>query len=164
VRLKKIAYFEEVESLKNLETQVSEPARTKIIRKMESDKRELNELRHRAWEVDDQQGQAKQKVKCDLMRMEAERKQLEQRAKVWQSLLARELVASVVGSILLLVLTLALIVAMFMGIPTTEIIGNAFLVLLGYFFGHRVSRKSGGPRPDRGGKIGKAYSLGIPKQ
>ena len=64
----------------------------------------------------------------------------ERRARVWQSFLARESMASIAGGILLLLLAGSLIVAMFVGTATSEVVSNAFLVILGYFFGQSVGR------------------------
>jgi len=64
----------------------------------------------------------------------------ERRAKVWLSFLERESVATIVGSFLLVVLTVSIVVAMFIDKTTSEIVKNGFLVLLGYFFGQTVSK------------------------
>jgi len=66
----------------------------------------------------------------------------ERTAKTWQSYFRRELMATIVGSLLLLILAIAQLIAMFKNIQTTEIINNAFLIILGYFFGQTVSRAS----------------------
>ncbi|GIJ10959.1 hypothetical protein ACFFMR_17105 [Micromonospora andamanensis] len=61
-----------------------------------------------------------------------------------QSWFARESVASLVGGLLLMVLATTMIVAMFAGTTVSDIISNAFLVILGYFFGQAVRE-----RPDQ---------------
>jgi septal ring factor EnvC (AmiA/AmiB activator) len=67
---------------------------------------------------------------------------LEKRLQAWQSFLQRESVATIVGSLLLFVIAVSLLIAMFRGVATSEIINNSFLVILGYFFGQTVSRNS----------------------
>lgn len=72
----------------------------------------------------------------------------ERKAKVWQSFLARESVASIAGGILLLLLAATLVVAMFVGTTATDVVANAFLIILGYFFGQAATRErapAGGP-------------------
>ncbi|MEU4217179.1 hypothetical protein [Actinoplanes sp. NPDC026623] len=59
-----------------------------------------------------------------------------------QSWFARESIASLVGGFLLLALAATMIVAMFAGTAVSEIVSNAFLVILGYFFGQAVRERS----------------------
>jgi hypothetical protein len=66
----------------------------------------------------------------------------ERKAKTWQSYFRRELMATIVGSLLLLILAITQLIAMFQKIETTEIVNNAFLIILGYFFGQTVNRTS----------------------
>jgi ABC-type multidrug transport system fused ATPase/permease subunit len=70
----------------------------------------------------------------------------ERRAKVWQSFLARESVASIAGGLLLVALALSLVIAMFVGTETTDVVTNAFLIILGYFFGQSATRGREGSR------------------
>ncbi|MGH3973097.1 MAG: hypothetical protein ACRDS9_07205 [Pseudonocardiaceae bacterium] len=69
------------------------------------------------------------------------------RTAIRQSWFARESVASLVGGILLLALATTMIVAMFSGTTVSEIISNAFLVILGYFFGQAVRERAGKGEP-----------------
>lgn len=143
-RMRQLRTIEDVGSLRNIvEANVAEPAKAKIIEKIEKVEREASEWREKVQEIEDAQKEEKLKLDAELVRMEAEGKLFERRAAVWQTFLARESVASVVGSILLLVIAMGLLIAMFTGIQTTEIVGNAFLVLLGYFFGKTDGRKPG---------------------
>jgi uncharacterized membrane protein len=64
----------------------------------------------------------------------------ERRSAIYRSFLERESVASVVGAMLLLALATTLIVAMFTHAATSEVITNAFLLILGYFFGQATTR------------------------
>jgi hypothetical protein len=66
----------------------------------------------------------------------------ERRSAIYRSFLERESVASVVGAMLLLALAATLIVAMFTHVATSEVITNAFLLILGYFFGQATARSS----------------------
>jgi uncharacterized membrane protein len=64
----------------------------------------------------------------------------ERRSAIYQSFLARESVASVVGAILLLALGTTLIIAMFAHVAASDVVANAFLLILGYFFGQATAR------------------------
>jgi len=68
----------------------------------------------------------------------------ERKAKVVQSFIARESIASIVGSLLLLMFAVTLIVAMFRGTTVTEVVQSAFLIILGYFFGQSAGRTRDG--------------------
>lgn len=58
-----------------------------------------------------------------------------------QSWFARESVVSLVSGLLLLALAATMIVAMFSDTAVSQIISNAFLVILGYFFGQAVRER-----------------------
>jgi hypothetical protein len=62
------------------------------------------------------------------------------RWEIYRSLIEREPVASLVGAIILLALVTALIVAMFTHTVVPGLVTNAFLLVLGYFFGHSSTR------------------------
>jgi hypothetical protein len=61
------------------------------------------------------------------------------RTEIRQSWFSRETVAAIVGGVLLIALAVTLIVAMFLGIEPAEVVTNAFLLILGYFFGQAAS-------------------------
>jgi hypothetical protein len=63
----------------------------------------------------------------------------ERRWEVLRRLLVKDLMASAVGGVLVIALAIALIVGMFLSIEPSSIIANAFLLVLGYFFGQTVS-------------------------
>jgi len=64
----------------------------------------------------------------------------ERRTQIWQRFLERESVATIVGGILLVVVTFFLIIATIWDMRALDILSNAFLVILGYFFGQSVGR------------------------
>ncbi len=70
---------------------------------------------------------------------------LERRSKIWLSFLERESVATILGGVLLIVITLAQIGAMLFKIAPSDTLNNTFLVVLGYFFGQSTSRTSSTP-------------------
>jgi uncharacterized membrane protein len=50
--------------------------------------------------------------------------------------------ATLIGAVLLVVLTVVLVIAMFTRTTVPELISNAFLIILGYFFGQASSGKA----------------------
>ncbi len=58
-------------------------------------------------------------------------------------MLEREPAAVLVGGVLLVVISIALIVAMFAHTPVPEIVSSGFLLILGFFFGQNSSRGGG---------------------
>ena len=81
-------------------------------------------------------------VQKQLKIKEMELKSFKERSEVWKSFLERESVAAIVGSLLLVVLTLSQIIATFFNIATSEIVNNSFLLILGYFFGQTWGKAS----------------------
>ncbi len=64
----------------------------------------------------------------------------ERRSEIYRRFLQRESVASIIGAFLLLALGVALIIGMFTETAPTEVVTNAFLLILGYFFGQATGR------------------------
>ena len=75
-----------------------------------------------------------------LIKLEAEERRAETKLKFIKRFLAKESVATITGSFLLIIITLVLLFGMFQGVIESKIIENGFLVLLGYFFGQTVTR------------------------
>jgi hypothetical protein len=108
--------------------------------------------------------------------VDAAMRDIEIRERKWQmrrSLLEREPVAIVIGAVLLIVLTLALVLAMFTKIAVPEIFSTAFLLILGFFFGQTTASTRGtrtsspvetaaGPRPYDQGE--ERYSTDVTSQ
>ena len=61
--------------------------------------------------------------------------------RAWTGFFAKESIATYVGALLLIALTVVQVTAMFLGNSyKSEIIDNAFLLILGYFFGQSSGR------------------------
>jgi hypothetical protein len=132
---------EKIEGLRDLINRVSDEAiRTKLEGELSSLETESRKLREQAKEVEQTQAQERLKAEADLARLQQEL--FEKRSKVWRSFLERESVATVVGSLLLVILTVSQLVAMFLKVPSTDIVNSGFLLILGYFFGQTISRAS----------------------
>ena len=66
----------------------------------------------------------------------------ERRSKVLRSFLERESAATIIGAILLIVITLAHIASLAFGLSIPETLNSAFLLILGYFFGQSSNQNS----------------------
>src|SRR5262249_54586175 len=85
---------------------------------------------------------AEESVRSGQAALDAAMRSLAVKERTWlmrKSLLEREPVAVVVGSVLLVLVTLALVVGMFAKVAAPEILANAFLLILGFFFGQSGS-------------------------
>jgi hypothetical protein len=71
---------------------------------------------------------------AEVHAIQMEERKAELKIKQRQSWLNRDTVATVIGGAVLVILTVSLLIAMFTGVETTEIVNNGFLMLLGYFF------------------------------
>jgi hypothetical protein len=114
--------------------------RVKLEKQLEELKAESLRYNQQAKDVEQARLQEQLNSQEKLARLEQEI--IERKAKTWQSYFRRELMATIVGSLLLIILAVAQLIAMFKNIPTTEIVNNSFLIILGYFFGQTVSRAS----------------------
>ncbi len=139
-RLRILKSSEKIEDLQDLAEKTTEGSvREGIegkIEKLEAEFQERFEL---------QQAQAQEELKAKLAlaelqaRAEIDMRKAKTRSEIWQSWLARESVASIVGGSLLVLITIILLIAMFFKLAIPEIISNSFLVILGYFFGQATS-------------------------
>jgi hypothetical protein len=90
-----------------------------------------------------------QKKEVEAKRMDAlEREQrlnMEMRERKWaiyRSFIERESMASIIGSILLILLAVVLIIGMFSHTAPSDVVSNAFLLVLGYFFAQATTRSA----------------------
>ena len=97
------------------------------------------------------QAQAEQISQRDEALSKLRAELFERKLRAWTGFFARESMATYIGALLLLILTIVQIVLIFFpGTAKNEVINNAFLIILGYFFGQSVSRSSsGGPNDPR---------------
>lgn len=113
--------------------------------KLENEVKELNEISDIQVQLDEvEQAQKKEELKTfeDIARRRQEAEIFEQRSKVFLKFLEKESATTIIGAVLLLMITLTLIIAMFLSKETTDILNNAFLLILGYFFGQTVSKSA----------------------
>lgn len=105
-----------------------------IDRRFEEQRRDRDDLSREQEEVET----ARAEIREREQRLQIEIR--ERRSAIYRSFLEREPVASIVGALLLIALTAALIVGMFTHVTAPEVLANAFLLILGYFFGQATSR------------------------
>ncbi len=130
---------EKIDSLRDVIKKVDdETIRVKLESELSSLETESRKLREQSKEVEQSQVQEQIKTEAEFARLQQEL--FEKRSMVWRSFLERESVATVIGSLLLVIITISQLVAMFMKVPSTDIVNNGFLLILGYFFGQTVSK------------------------
>lgn len=66
---------------------------------------------------------------------------LERRMNIWHKFIQKESMASIIGAALLALFSLVEIASVLFQLPTSELVRNAFLVILGYFFGQAALQK-----------------------
>lgn len=74
------------------------------------------------------------------MQLEAEERRAKTRFQYLDRFLERESAATILGGIILIILTIALLLAMYSQERAREIVYSGFLILLGYFFGQTAGR------------------------
>ena len=136
-RIRHLQGEEKIESIRDLIDKVSdETIRGRL-------QEEVNELQQESRKIEEQAEQLEQVRLQEQIKRENELAKIEifeRRSRVWLTLIERESVATIIGGVLLILLVLAQLIAMFTGTESPEIVSNAFLIILGYFFGQSVSR------------------------
>ncbi|MCG8732278.1 hypothetical protein [Tenacibaculum finnmarkense] len=132
---------EKISSLEDLINNVEDKSlRNKIEQELEELNTQTTQFEEQAKELSKEEREiesSKQQLEISKTKLEL----LEKKSQIWLTILARESIASIIGAFLLVVIAVCLLVSMFLGITTTEIIESAFLLILGYFFGHAVAKK-----------------------
>jgi hypothetical protein len=114
-----------------------------IDRRFEEQRASLEELDRQKGEVETAQAAARERE------LQLQIQIRERRAAIYKSFLERESVAGVVGAVLMLGLALTLIIGMFVRLAAPAVIANAFLLILGYFFGQATTRDRGQQGSDK---------------
>ncbi len=86
--------------------------------------------------------QSRLAIQKEITRRREEREDFRERWAIRKSFLERESVSTIIGALLLVLITGTQIIATFTHIVTPQILDNGFLVLLGYFFGQTVAKAS----------------------
>jgi len=139
-RIRTLSTNEKIESIQDLINQVGdEDIKVRLNQEVTNLRSEAQRLREQSKEVDQEQNQEAIKTQTELERLKIEL--FERRTKVWFSLLERESAATILGGILLLIIIVAHVTAIFSKFSIPEILNNAFLIILGYFFGQSTNDK-----------------------
>jgi hypothetical protein len=145
--LERISILKGEEKIEGLQALIQKVPDDQIRQKLEEEivelketSKQLREQINEVKEIQEKKGQEELEELSELEIMVQKTELLERRSQVWLNFLERESVATIVGSILLVIIVISILVAMFLDIQTTEIVNNGFLVLLGYFFGQTISR------------------------
>ena len=139
-RIRVLSANEKIETIQDLVNNVEdEEVKKKIGKEIEGLRYESQRLREQSKEVEEGQSEERIKIQIDLARLNAEI--FERRSKVWFSLLERESAATILGGVLLLIILVAHVTAIFSKFSIPEILNNAFLIILGYFFGQSTNKK-----------------------
>ncbi|MEG3439505.1 hypothetical protein V0288_20425 [Pannus brasiliensis CCIBt3594] len=137
-RIRTLSANEKIESIQDLINKVDdEELKVKLNQEVVDLRSEAQRLREQSKEVDQEQTQEAIKTQTELERLKIEL--FERRTKVWFSLLERESAATIIGGILLLIILVAHVTAIFSKFSMPEILNNAFLIILGYFFGQSTN-------------------------
>lgn len=145
-RIRALTASEKIESIQELINKVEDSeVRVELNKEVTDFKDEAQRLREQSKEVEQEQSQEAIKTKTELERLKMEL--FERRSKVWFSLLERESAATMLGGFLLLIILIVHVTAIFAKFSMPEILNNAFLIILGYFFGQSTndtSKRGGG--------------------
>ncbi|MDQ1859014.1 hypothetical protein [Chryseobacterium sp. WLY505] len=134
-RINVLEQTNKVESIKNLvgnlpENDIKDKLKIEI-EELEAKKRELQTIKD----------EEKEKLSDEIELGKHKTDMFVKKTDVFLKFLDRESVASIVGSLLLLTMGICLIVVMFRHEEPLKIIESAFLLILGYFFGHSKNNK-----------------------
>jgi hypothetical protein len=130
---------EHIEHIKEqVAEQVSnEQARDRLFEALDETEREKTLLKEQL-ETERMRAEQEFEMQARIARLRVELS--ERRSQMWRGFLERESVATIIGAFLLVVLTFALLVAMFTKHAQLEVLANSYLLILGYFFGQSANR------------------------
>jgi hypothetical protein len=141
-RIADIATEEQIKGLRSEVSQVSnDDQRNRLLERIDELEAKMAQQEELDRQVRERRKQESSEANRATLALELDMQRLERRSRVYQSFLARESVATIVGALLLVGLTVALVVAMFIHTAVPELLANSFLIILGYFFGQTTSRR-----------------------
>jgi hypothetical protein len=139
---------EKVGDLRSVAERADPAVRDELQQKINELDAEAKKWRTQALAADDAQKKAQLDQQAELARIEV----FERRSRVWQGFLERQSVATIVGAILLIAIFVFIAASSAFGTTVPELINNAFLVILGYFFGQASSDAIPKPKPKKEGE------------
>lgn len=138
---KRIKELEQSKSVKSIEKLVEEIKDSELKVKFEDHINELKESNKRLEQelIDINEKKVIFSEQIEISKHKTE--MMEKKYNIFLKFLDKESVASLVGAILLLLMGISLIIMMFYEINPIQIVQSAFLLILGYFFGHSKNNK-----------------------
>jgi VIT1/CCC1 family predicted Fe2+/Mn2+ transporter len=137
-----------VQDLRALAAQTAGPVRDELQIKIDALEVQVKHWREQAEALDTAQRRAESERQTEIIKIEL----AERRSRLWRSFLERQSVATMLGALLLILMFLFIAIAAGSGAKVPELVSNAFLVILGYFFGQGGSSSSrNGDSPDARG-------------
>lgn len=135
-RIQEISTNKKIDTLQVIATDISDgEVKRKITEELDALQEEVSKYKQDIQEITAHETEAK--IKLEQQRIDG----LERKSKIWLLFLQRESASSIIGGIILLMLTLSLIGGMIFG-KESQILSNGFLVILGYFFGQSSSKNN----------------------
>lgn len=139
-RIELLSANAKIESIQDLINEVTdEQLKVKLEQEIINLRDEARHFKQQTLEIDQEQTQEEFKTQTELARLKMEL--FERRSKIWFSLLERESAATILGGILLFIILVTHVAAIFAKFSIPEILNNAFLIILGYFFGQSTKDK-----------------------
>jgi hypothetical protein len=126
---------EKVGDLRSVADRAEPAVREELQQKISELEAEAKKWHEQVAAADDAQRKAHLEQEAEFARTEV----FERRSRVWQVFLERQSVATIVGAILMIAIFVFIAVSAVIGTMVPELISNAFLVILGYFFGQASS-------------------------
>lgn len=138
---KRIKEIEQSQSVESIEKLVKEIKDTELKGRFETQLNELKDANKRLeaelTTLYEKRGLVSEEIEFSRHKTEM----MEKKYNIFLKFLDKESVASIVGAILLLLMGISLIIMMFYEINPIQIVQSAFLLILGYFFGHSKNNK-----------------------
>ncbi|QRA44309.1 hypothetical protein [Chryseobacterium cucumeris] len=139
--MKRITELEQTQSVKSIEKLVEEINDSDLKERFEDQINELKEANKRLEDELSSIGEKKVLFAEEIEFSKHRTEMMEKKYNIFLKFLDKESVASIVGAILLLLMGISLIIMMFYKINPIQIVQSAFLLILGYFFGHSKNNK-----------------------
>lgn len=136
--LEKINQLEQFNTVTSLKDAISELQESDVRIKLEQ---KINELQIQNEELLRVKEQINENFNKEIEFGKHKVEILEKRTNIFLKFLDKESIASIVGAVLLLLMGISLIIMMFYEINPIQIVQSAFLLILGYFFGHSKNTK-----------------------
>lgn len=138
LKLKEVEHSKITNTINGIINEIQDP---NLRTKLDEEFSQLKEQSKRIEDILTQEDSRKSSFAEQIELRKSEVDLLGQKSEVYLRFLNRESIASIIGSILLLLMGLSLLVMMFLQKEPIQIVQSAFLLILGYFFGHSKNKQ-----------------------